>query len=249
MCFRLSVRKGVTGMSYQATFKRRELKYILTREQQECIMAAMMPYMKGDPYGDTTIRNVYYDTDTYRLIRHSIEKPPYKEKLRLRSYRQADGDSEIFVELKKKYKGIVYKRRMLMPEHMARLWLEEGEYRGEHTQISREIDWFLHFYGRLAPSVFLSYDRQAFYCREDSGFRVTFDTNILCRQTDMSLVHKPRGTLLLPHDRVLMELKCSGGMPLWMAGCLSRAEAYKTSFSKYGTAYENIIFPSIKGDR
>lgn len=103
-------------MAFQTVFKRYELKYMLTLEQKAKVLAAMEPYMELDKYGRTTIRNIYYDTDTYLLIRRSIEKTAYKEKLRIRSYSRADKDSTVFVELKKKYQSVVYKRRISLPE-------------------------------------------------------------------------------------------------------------------------------------
>ena len=90
-------------MAPQTVFKRYELKYMLTLEQKERMETAMSPYMELDKYGRTTIRNIYLDTDSYRLIRRSIEKPAYKEKLRIRSYSRATADTTVFVELKKKY--------------------------------------------------------------------------------------------------------------------------------------------------
>lgn len=88
-------------MGFQTVFKRYEIKYMLTQEQKQKVLKAMEPYMALDEYGRTTIRNIYFDTDNYRLIRRSIDKPAYKEKLRVRSYAQADADSTVFVELKK----------------------------------------------------------------------------------------------------------------------------------------------------
>ncbi len=107
------------------------------------------------------------------------------------------------------------------------------------------MDYFLSFYGSLRPAVFLSYEREAYAARDGSDFRVTFDDNILCRQEDISLGSAVYGTPLLPPGKVLMEIKCSGGIPLWMTGVLSREGIYKTSFSKYGTAYQTLIFPQI----
>ena len=114
-----------------------------------------------------------------------------------------------------------------------------------NTQISREIDYFIDFYGKLHPTVFLSYDREAYYDRNGGDFRVTFDDNILCRQNDVNLCSSVYGTPILPKGKILMELKCSGGIPLWMVEVLSRERIYKTSFSKYGTAYSTLIFPEI----
>lgn len=234
-------------MAYQAVFKRYELKYMLTVEQKAKIIEAMAPYMELDQYGRTTIRNIYFDTDNYRLIRRSLEKPAYKEKLRLRSYKRANPDSTVFVELKKKYDSVVYKRRMPLPEEKAMDWVT-GELRcKEKTQIAQEIDYFLDYYETLHPVVFLSYEREAYFCKEGGDFRVTFDDHILCRQEALSLESEVWGTSLLEEGKVLMEIKCSGGIPLWMTQVLSREHIYKTSFSKYGTAYQTMIFPNTRG--
>lgn len=230
-------------MAFQTVFKRYELKYLLTSEQKEKVLGVMAPYMKLDKYGRTTIRNLYYDTDTYLLIRHSIEKPAYKEKLRIRSYSQASADSTVFVELKKKYNGIVYKRRLSLPNQDAMAWLSGEKPCDHHTQIANEIDYFMELYGSLQPIVFLSYEREAYYCKDGGDFRVTFDDTILCRQEDLSLTSKVYGREILPEGMTLMEIKCSGGIPIWIAQFLSKERIYKTSFSKYGTAYQTLIFP------
>ena len=232
-------------MAFQTVFKRYELKYMLTLEQKEKILKAMSPYMELDKYGRTTIRNIYFDTDDYRLIRRSIEKPVYKEKLRIRSYSQAEPQGTVFVELKKKYDKVVYKRRLALRERDAMAWLNREAACPTDSQISREIDYFSDHYGNPAPKVFLSYDREAYYDRGGSDFRVTFDSNIKSRQTDLSLCSPDYGTPILPEGRVLMELKCSGGIPLWMVRVLSEERIYKTSFSKYGTAYRDLIFPEL----
>ena len=234
-------------MAYQAVFKRYELKYLLTRQQKARILEAMEPYMALDQYGRTSIRNIYFDTDNYRLIRRSIEKPAYKEKLRIRSYQKAKPESTVFVELKKKYDSVVYKRRMSLSEEEALDWVTGKMHCKEETQISDEIDYFLHYYETLHPVVFLSYEREAYFCKDGGDFRVTFDDNILCRQEDLSLESDVWGTPILEEGKVLMEIKCSGGIPLWMAHVLSQEHIYKTSFSKYGTAYQTMIFPNTKG--
>ncbi len=228
-------------MGFQTIFKRYELKYMLTLEQKEKILRAMEPYMELDRYGRSTIRNLYYDTDTYRLIRHSIEKPVYKEKLRVRSYTSAKPDSTVFVELKKKYKGIVYKRRVSLPYEEAMDWLARRRHCHLDTQITREIDYFLEYYQNLHPVVYLSYAREAYYERNGGDFRVTFDDTILSDWNNLSLTEEPSGTPLLEEGKVLMELKCSGGLPLWMTEVLTREKIYKTSYSKYGTAYQKTI--------
>ena len=236
-------------MVYQSVFKRYELKYMLTLEQKKRVLGAIQSYINLDQYGKTTIRNIYFDTDDYRLIRHSIEKPTvYKEKLRIRSYRRVSKDESVFVELKKKYKSVVYKRRLAMPELDAIEWIGGTSGIDHHeTQISREIDYFIRFYGAMKPKVLLSYDREAYYAKDESDFRITFDENILCREDNISLDSEIYGSPLLEANMVLMEIKTSGGIPIWMTEVLTRERIFKTPFSKYGTAYKNIIFPKHKG--
>ena len=233
-------------MGVQTVFKRYELKYLLTQDQKERVLQGMETHMALDRYGKTTVRNIYFDTHNYRLIRRSIDKPSYKEKLRIRSYNQATAGSAVFVELKKKYNSIVYKRRISMPAKAAMDWISGQCPCLKGTQISEEVDYFLAFYQTLHPVVFLSYEREAYYANDGSDFRVTFDDHILCRQDDISLESPVYGTPLLPEGVMLMELKCSGGIPLWMTSILSREQIYKTSFSKYGTAYQTIIHPQTK---
>jgi len=230
-------------MAFQTVFKRYELKYLITEEQKKRILNAMQPYMLLDDYGRTTIRNIYYDTDNYRLVRRSIEAPTYKEKLRIRSYSQAKEDSTVFVELKKKHESLVYKRRLALSEKESTEWLAEGLPCAKDTQISREIDYFMQHYQTLKPAVYLSYEREAYFTKEKSDFRVTFDDTILFREKDLSLKAPVWGTEVIPKDTVLMEIKCSGGIPLWMVSVLSENKIYKTSFSKYGTVYKSFIFP------
>ena len=234
-------------MAYQSVFKRYEMKYMLDSRQKEALLRVMDPYMALDQYGRDTIRNIYFDTDNYRLIRRSIERPVYKEKLRIRSYRQVGPESPVYVELKKKFESVVYKRRISMPEKQAMDWICQG---GGHddSQIAREIEYFRQFYATLEPAVFLSYEREAFYCRSGGDFRVTFDENILARREEMSLEKGVWGTRLLEEGKTLMEIKTSGAIPLWMTEFLTREQIYKTSFSKYGTAYETMIFEKNKGD-
>ncbi len=230
-------------MAFQTVFERYELKYLLTGAQKRAVCEAMAPYMRLDRYGRTTIRNLYLDSDNYRLARRSIERPTYKEKLRIRSYSETSPESTVFAELKKKYKSVVYKRRLALTEKEAMRWLCDGASSPVKSQIADEIGYFLEFYGPLRPAAYLSYEREAFYALDKSDFRVTFDEQIRSRKTDLSLCAPPGGFSLLDEDMTLMEIKCSGGIPLWMTKILSEQKLYKTSFSKYGAAYEKLICP------
>ena len=172
-------------LNYQDIFKRYEIKYLIHRSQYEAVRKAMEPYMTGDSFGRSTICNIYMDTPGYLMIRRSIDRPVYKEKLRLRSYGLATPDSRVFLELKKKYESVVYKRRVSMTEQEAEAFLFHGDRVAGETcrerQIWNEIAYTMAHYGKLQPAVFLSYDREAFYCKGDRDVRLTFDENILWR--------------------------------------------------------------------
>lgn len=228
-------------MAYQSTFKRYELKYLMNRQQKEQILYAMEQYMKLDDYGRTTIRNIYFDTDNYRLIRRSLEKPAYKEKLRVRSYQAVTKEQPVFVELKKKYKHVVYKRRLVCPEGEMKHYFLNGKPLPDDSQIGNEIRYFWNYYKNLHPVVFLSYEREAYYALDGSDFRVTFDENILYRKRDLSLESEIYGSPILKENQTLMEIKTSGGMPLWMCDALTKNHLFKTSFSKYGSAYQQMM--------
>ena len=219
-------------MAYQMTFKRYELKYLLNKKEKEEILLAMKPHMKLDDYGRTVIRNIYFDTENFRLIRRSLEKPVYKEKLRIRSYKPVQITDPVFVEIKKKYKSVVYKRRLLLPEKTVMESFRTGEPLPVCSQIGDEIQYFREYYKNLQPSVFLSYEREAFYSLDGSDFRVTFDENILYRRKQQTLI----------------EIKTSGGIPLWMSETLTKHHLYKTSFSKYGSAYQRMMEAAMQGE-
>ena len=138
---------------------------------------------------------------------------------------------------KKKFKGIVYKRRLAMPEAEAKSWLSGEPINIPSTQIAREIDYFRSFYPQLTPHIFLAYDRTAWYCTSGSDLRITFDENIRFRTQDLQLSGNAEGHPLLAPNQVLMEIKTGGSIPLWLTQVLTQNNIFKTSYSKYGNAY------------
>lgn len=222
-------------------FKRYEKKYMLMIEQYGALMQELQVYMQQDDYGQHTICNIYYDTPDYELIRTSIEKPVYKEKFRVRSYGVPGVEDLVFLELKKKYKGVVYKRRVPLSYKQAMEYLIEKKKPQEQTQIMKEIDWFMKM-EQPVPKVFIAYDRIALFGKEDANLRVTFDTNIRFREENLNLANGDYGTPLMKENQVLMEIKIPGTMPLWMAHLLTKLEIYPTSYSKYGTCYMTNLY-------
>ena len=223
----------------QSCFRRYEKKYLLTPAQYRAFRQGMGSSMIPDEHPRYTICNIYYDTEHDDLIRASLERPVYKEKLRLRSYGVPGSRDPVFVELKKKYDGVVYKRRITMEARDAVPYLN-GAKPGDGSQISREVDWFLQFY-RPAPKVFLAYDREAWAAADGGELRITFDTGIRVRSNDVDLRSGDHGVPLLEDDRILMEIKIPGAAPLWLARLLSENRISSTSFSKYGMYYKRFV--------
>lgn len=221
----------------EKSFKRHEVKYLITINQYINLMNYLSDKVEKDVFYKSTIYNIYYDTDNFELIRKSIEKPIYKEKLRIRSYDKPTLDSSVYVELKKKYDHIAYKRR----EKIAYKYILNNSFLGcAETQIDKEIKYFNDFYGGLTSKMFLSYEREAYYFKDDKQIRITFDTNIKYSTENVNLLPSISDIKLLPNNLVLMELKVPFPIPYNLAKYLSSEKIFKTPFSKYGTAYKQI---------
>lgn len=236
-------------------FNRYEKKYMLDEITFRKLLDRISDYMEADKYNRDgqfySISNIYYDTKDNRLIRSSIEKPVYKEKLRMRSYGTPDIKDKVFLEIKKKYNGIVNKRRTSIVLEDAYRYMEKGIFPSEteclNRQVLREIEYFKEIYD-LKPKVYLSYDRYAFFEKNDGDFRVTFDTNITTRRGDVRLESGSYGNRLLPQNIYLMEIKINGAVPMWFTACLSDFRIYPVSFSKYGTEYKRYVLEGYDKD-
>ncbi|MDF2510798.1 MAG: molecular chaperone [Herbinix sp.] len=222
---------------FQDTFKRYEMKYLLEEEKYHLLRERLQKRMEVDHFGKVTICNIYFDTPEHLLIRTSLDKPVYKEKLRLRSYGTPDEGDKVFVEIKKKYKGVVYKRREKLELTDAEHYLYDNYPSKTQTQISREIDWFMKSYQNLVPSMYISYERVAMFAIDNPEVRVTFDQNILWREEELWLESGAWGKPILKEGQRLMEIKIPGTMPLWLAHILNELEIFPASFSKYGKGY------------
>lgn len=218
-------------------FKRYEYKYLLTAEQYFAVLSEIEKHLTADVHGKSTIQSLYYDTDDYLLARRSLEKPKYKEKLRMRSYRQAKGDDEVFLELKKKYDSVVFKRRIALTAADAERGLFDYV-RAQNDQIAKEITYAIDLYKTLAPRILLLYDRTAYFgTGGESDLRVTFDTNIRYRTDRLNMCGGTDGKPVRSDGKILMEIKAGASIPLWLCRLVSSIGARKTSFSKYGSAY------------
>ncbi|MGX7196903.1 VTC domain-containing protein [Enterococcus olivae] len=230
-------------MKLKNVFQRKESKYLLTQQQFTAFLEELQTYMTLDQYGLHTIRSLYYDTTDYRFIRHSMDKPKYKEKFRIRCYGTPESDSLVFLEIKKKVKGIVYKRRLPITFPEYQIWEKTGQLPEalKHTQIGQEITWLFLKHPDLTPKVLISYDRLSFFCEADEDFRITFDQNIRYQAED-TRVAAARGELVAPELGVLMEVKAIGAYPLWFVELLSNYQIQKGSFSKYAQTYQRHLF-------
>lgn len=219
-----------------SVMKRYELKYLLNSEQLKFFMNQISHYMKVDKYGLTSIASIYFDTPDYRLINKSIEKPKYKEKLRLRGYGIVAPGKPTFLEVKRKCESIVYKRRNALSEIEAFELIASKEAK-EKTQISRELEAFMETYKNLEPKYMIIYDRLAYY-QDNSDLRITIDMNPRYRTDDLNLHTSMEGKPLIEEGGAILEVKVQHSVPLWLSAILSKGRIYQTSFSKVGTAHK-----------
>lgn len=226
-------------MKSDSIFERTEKKYIITLKQKDELLKQLDKKIIDDEYGQSTIKTLYFDTADFRLIRKSIEKPVYKEKLRLRCYNTPTDTSIVFLELKKKYRGVVYKRREKLKYAEVKSYLKTL-LMPKDTQIMREIDYTMHYYPDLQPRICIIYDRCAYYSSDDASLRITFDSNLRFRTTDLTLASDVSGEKIISDEYCIMEIKALGGIPLWLTKVLTDNKIYPGSFSKYGTAYKII---------
>lgn len=217
-------------MDYISTFQRVEHKYLLSKQQANAFYQDIQHYIQEDVYPRYSLWNIYYDSDDYRMISKSIESPGYKEKLRVRTY--GNNSPFLYVEMKKKYEGIVYKRRIERNRNDSQLL--------DYSQIGKELTYMFQQYD-ARPKVFIAYERRAFQAIEEADVRITFDTDIRYRLDHLEFSDDYEDVHLLNKDAVLLEIKVMDRYPLWLIHALSKQQVQRTSFSKYGTIYTNIL--------
>lgn len=227
-------------------FRRVEKKYIITKKQHDELLKEIVQYMRKDFYcinKDYNIFNLYFDSNNYTLCHRSIQKPPFKEKLRMRSYYLNDPQELSFLEVKRKIGKTVSKRRIAGTTQELMNFISTGtiptSIPAKEKQIAVELSHMIKHY-ELCPKVFLSYQREAYYDKNNDNFRLTFDSNIQYRTTDLNFSNGNNLTLL-PSDKYIMEIKFINSIPLWLVDALSRYKIYPCSFSKYGVAYKDLI--------
>lgn len=226
-------------------FRRIEKKYIITRPQYLYLKEAIKEKMIEDEHGKSTICNIYLDTEQYDLIRHSISKPVFKDKIRLRSYNIPTIDSKIYLEIKRKYDEVVSKRRIEMTLGSYYEYINHNNKDSEDNQIKKEIDYYFEHYN-LRPTMFVSYYRRAYYDKENRDFRLTFDSHILARSYDLYIERGNYGEHILEKNKYVMEIKTLGAIPMWFVKLLDELKIAPCGFSKYGEAYTQLVLNTSK---
>lgn len=238
-------------------FNRCESKFLIDKVTYENIQYRLLKYMEFDEYNKThefyTISNIYFDTKDNYLIRNSLSKPKYKEKLRLRSYGIPGEEDKVYLEIKKKVCGVVNKRRTALVLKEAYDFVTTGakpeikDYMNK--QVINEIEYILKIYS-LKPSLYLAYDRKALFSKENRDLRITFDRNIRTRRYDLKLEQGDYGESLLEDDQWLIEVKTLRTIPLWLSKLFSEYRMVSTSFSKYGEEYQRMLLNNrnLKGE-
>ena len=221
---------------FESIFKRVEEKYLLTEEEKNNLFKRINKYITHDCYYKSTICNIYFDNKNKDLIVNSLEKPEFKEKIRIRSYDIPKIDDYVFLEIKEKYKGVVGKRRIKIKLRDFYNYLKTHKY-DKHDQIMNEINYYFEYYN-LEPSVFIGYDRLSYRGIDNKELRITIDTNLRSRFDNLKLELGDAGKKLFHDKYYIMEIKTLGSMPLWLVRSLSELKIYPVSFSKYGKIYE-----------
>ncbi|MBM7568565.1 polyphosphate polymerase domain-containing protein [Paenibacillus sacheonensis] len=228
-------------------FNRYENKYLMDTNAFHHIYNRLLASMVPDEYNRDdefyAISNLYYDTEHDSLIRASLAKPKYREKLRIRAYGIPEHDAKVYLELKKKVFGLVNKRRTALKLHEAYDFVGSGiapEFRtGMNKQVIQELGYFLSRY-ELKPKLYLAYDRIALFSKENRDLRITFDTNIRSRRYEVKLENGDYGEQLMEPGQWLMEVKAEKTVPVWLSRLLSELGMFRTSFSKYGNEYKRL---------
>ncbi|MBO0462225.1 polyphosphate polymerase domain-containing protein [Enterococcus sp. DIV1298c] len=234
-------------MKLKNVFQRKETKYLLTTTQFHSFIEELKKQMQIDDYGLHTILSLYFDTADDRFITNSMNKPRYKEKFRVRSYGVPTDSSLVFLEIKKKVNGIVYKRRLPLTYSEYLKWLQTKDFPSQnHEQIQQEVDWLFRKNPDLSPKTLIIYERMSLFGKNDPHFRVTFDQHIRFRQTNLNLAITGEENLVAPELGVLMEVKALGAYPLWFVELLNAYQLRKGSFSKYAETYKRHLFIQTK---
>lgn len=224
---------------YENIFKRVEQKYVLTEQEYKLLFKKINKHLKKDKYFKSTICNIYFDTINNDLIINSLEKPIFKEKIRLRSYQVPSINDDVFLEIKEKYKGIVGKRRIKIKLKDFYTYLETNNY-DKDNQIMNEINYYFKYYD-LKPAIYIAYDRLSYCGVDDNSLRITIDSNLRSRNSDLNLELGDAGKCYFKDKTYIMEIKTLGSMPLWLVRSLSELKIYPTSFSKYGSIYQKEL--------
>jgi len=218
-------------------FKRMEQKYVLSRNQYVLLQELIKKRFDRDIYYKSKIYDLYFDNDNNDLIINSIDKPIYKEKIRLRSYNEVKNmDDVVYLEMKQKYKKIVYKRRVMMSFLEYNNYINNGIDLDNSEQILREIDYYINYY-KIKPCMFVGYDRLSYCSKEDKNLRVTFDTNLRYRLDKLDLCDSKDDKNYFENDTYIMEVKSINNLPFWFVEFLSENKIYPCSFSKVGSIY------------
>lgn len=230
-------------------FRRVEKKYILSREEYELVKKEMAKYMVEDEHGQSTICNIYLDSNEYALITHSISKPVYKDKVRLRSYNIPKLSDTVYLEIKRKFEGVVSKRRIGIKLQDFYQYLENPDsIEVSNKQVKKELDYYFKYYN-LKPAMFISYVRSAYYGKDNRDFRVTFDSNILARNYHLKLEGGNYGVNIFDPNKYIMEVKTLGSMPLWFVEILNKFKIGPAGFSKYGEGYTQLVLKANDYER
>lgn len=225
-------------MTTETTAKRVEKKYIIQNDVLKDLLKDLEPYLVADKYKHSTITNLYFDTDDYEIIRRSIAATNFKEKFRIRSYSPEPVlDSQVFMEIKSKNDGVVYKERFQTTLFSAINFLN-GVEDIEDKAFADNMEIFMGKYPTMKPKMYIYYDRLSMKAKDSNKVRLTVDSNLTYRDINLDDLTNKSGKALLDSNYSIVEIKLNQEMPEWLEEVLENHQIEKGSFSKYGTAYK-----------
>ena len=247
------------NLSGARSIRRVEKKYLITRSEKATLLKALKKQLVHDEYYKEEILSLYLDTDNFDLAIKTIDRPEFREKVRVRAYNVPKRSTRIFFEVKTKLATnktkIGNKRRLIIPlkdfysymntgKNLEQIAASASNNNPQQIQVAKELDYLIKHYN-LRPKIIIVSNRTAFSGKNDPTFRLTFDENLRFRTTDLKLEKGSSGEKYFPSTPdpkrgIIMEAKTINAMPPWFVDEISRLKIYPTRFSKYGKIYQLI---------
>lgn len=233
---------------------RLEYKFLIPESKIDQVRDALLPFVNIDEYAagrekkEYTVRSIYFDSGKLDDYRDKLAGIKIRKKLRIRGYNELNGNSMVFLEVKRKYENNISKNRapllyndlpeLLLTADFERFLLKKKKY----LDVQNDANKF--FYSLISknyiPVVLVVYEREAFFYKYDSTLRITFDKNLRSKPLP-SLTELYDDDNLKPsmRDNFILEIKFFNGYPTWLQSIVSKFNLQRRAISKYTISVDN----------